>query len=165
MHVPLVIIGPDVPAGKRITTQISLQNLFPTMLKLLKMNESPPAHRDLTLYWGDTGLPTEQKPVFGQFYRSQHLIDYHGEWYDCDAFMIRSPEWKITTRTNGIRRKYHLLSDSLESTDLSETAELTYLDTLLDLYAVESIEAIETFTPVEISEEEKAKLRAVGYIQ
>ncbi|SIR31903.1 sulfatase-like hydrolase/transferase [Maribacter ulvicola] len=81
IRVPLMIVGPDIPKGKRVATEVYLQDIMATSLALTKMEK--PDHVEfnslLPLAKGETTQGHLQDGVYGAFEKeSQRMIRKDG---------------------------------------------------------------------------------------
>lgn len=88
LRVPLMVRGPDIEAGRRITAPVSLVDVYPTVMDLAGVaperefegQSLAPAARGVS---GASDLAGE---VFGE---------YHGNDVPCGGFMLRTERWKF----------------------------------------------------------------------
>jgi arylsulfatase A-like enzyme len=109
INVPLVIAGPAIPAGKRLSTQCYLRDLFPTICELAKINVPQIDGRSLmSALHGDK---TEIYPfIVGYFQDSQR--------------MIREGDWKLIWYPKISRwQLFNLTDDADELRDLIDSVE------------------------------------------
>lgn len=92
LHVPLMIVGPDIPAGKRVVDVVSLVDLAPTLLALTGMKPLANADgRSLQGFW--TGSPP---PHFGAYSETLATRLDHGwaplhSWRSSTHRCVQSP--------------------------------------------------------------------------
>lgn len=107
IHVPLVIAGPGVARGRRVTDVVETFGLAPTLLALAGF---PPDHghvgRSLAPYLAPGGLPPAEpdRVAFSAL---------------SDQLSARSRRWHLILRPSGARELYDLAADPLEQTDVS----------------------------------------------
>ncbi len=164
VKVPLVILGPDLPEGVRIKEQVSLKNLFATLLKLLKVDDPAPVG-DLSSLWENPTDTLLEQPAFAQFFRSEHLVRVHGNGFDRDALMLRTPRWKIIRRTDGTGEKYDLFADPREQRNLADSLSASAFDEELNAFMERSLEFVSELKQRKLRSKERDRLRAVGYLQ
>jgi arylsulfatase A-like enzyme len=164
VKVPLIILGPDLPAGVRVSEQVSLKDLFGTVLKILKVDDPAPVG-DLCNFWKNSEDTLSSQAAFAQFFRSEHLIQVHGGWFDRDALMLRTPQWKIIRRTNGTVEKYDLTADPDERFNLADSLSTSELDEELSGFMEKSLEFVSQLKQRKLRSKDRDKLRAVGYLQ
>ena len=104
LHVPLIMYIPGFPS-KKIKSQVSLIDIYPTILDLIGQNA--PHQMD-----GRSFLPlirgTQQKThdyIFGSFYSDTSVSD---------------GKWKLIRTKKGIKELYHISEDPYEEKEISE---------------------------------------------
>ena len=104
LHVPLMIYIPGV-SHRRINVPVSLIDIYPTLLGLLKKK---PSHK----MTGNSLLPI----ITG---RKQKVHDYiFGQLYKHTS--ISDGRWKLIRQSNGDYELYHVAKDFVERKDISE---------------------------------------------
>ena len=157
MHVPLMLWGPGIPAGRRIPTPIGQVDLMPTLLELLGAPR-PDGGAGISLVpllHGDSIVETPALSEWG--YRS--LVSW------------RAPPWKlIYDIDSGESMLFRLDDDPRELNDLSaeepdRVSRLTRAMTEALAVAIASREglAVEEGN-VELAAEQVEQLRALGYV-
>jgi arylsulfatase A-like enzyme len=106
-NVPLILAGPGVPEGKRITAQCALRDLFPTVCEMSQL-PIPASVQGLSLVPLLKGEKKEiHEAVFGYFTDTQRMIRTNDGWK-----LIWYPK---VART----QLFHVAEDPLELRDLS----------------------------------------------
>jgi arylsulfatase A-like enzyme len=107
VRVPLIVAGPDVPAGNRSEAPVYLQDTMPTVLKLAGA-EIPEGtgFQDLRPHWQGGGVPRDA--IIGAFRHLQRMIEKDGKK------LLLYPEAKVA-------RLFDLNSDPDEMKDLIDT--------------------------------------------
>ena len=118
LHVPLIVAGPGIPAGRRIDRLVSLRELFPTVLDLALGEKVPFRRMSLRRFWTgegktareDNGLISELSP--------------YAPTNDAPAFMsLMTFKWHLICDSRGRVELYHWPTDPCEKVDLAETSE------------------------------------------
>ncbi len=110
VRVPLIIAGPGIAAGKRVTAPVSHLDLMPTLADLADCELS-----GLSLD-GNSLWPSLTE---GETPRGEIQAEYMGEGYEQPAFMLRRGNLKFTySRDDGVTL-YDLAVDPNETIDLS----------------------------------------------
>lgn len=160
VQVPLLIAGPGIPHGLRVTEPVSLVDIFPTVTGLLGI-EAPPVVEgiDLSQAWrGRAPLPTS-RPVF--FETDWWLGRADGEW---KRAVQRGP-WKLHyAHPQQAWELYDLASDPGEHEDLA-AREPEHGAALRALLAPRLGDSSATTPRVEPSADEMEQLRALGYVE
>lgn len=108
IRVPLVIRGPGIPAGKRVTTIAANIDLAPTILDVADATAGLPLD-------GRSLIPIANDP--GSFPRGIVIETgpkQNGAWYAG----IRSPRWSYVEHSNGARELYDLQVDPFQLTSV-----------------------------------------------
>lgn len=168
LHVPLIMRGPGVPAGARIDVPVSLVDIVPTVLELAG---APPMDgadgRSLVpLLRGEDDVPFRQRSIFSDAPGGlSHEMITPGFFPVRRA--VRRDQWKLVhDAKSGDFALYDLATDPLEQIDLYlDRPEIAsrLAEEMDRRYGDFDIEALRT-DDVELSEEEKAQLRALGYM-
>jgi arylsulfatase A-like enzyme len=109
VRVPFIVAGPGVPAGKKVTAPVYLQDAMPTVLQLAGAAVgSDIDFRDLRPLWAGTGTPRDA--ATGAYRDLQRMIEKDGKK------LILYPKAKIA-------RVFDLKTDPDEMNDLIATPE------------------------------------------
>ncbi|MCB0111418.1 MAG: sulfatase-like hydrolase/transferase, partial [Caldilineaceae bacterium] len=68
-RIPMIVAGPDVPAGQTVTTPVSLVDCYPTILSALDVNDdanTPP--RPGHSLWQLAEAPTQERTIFSEYH-------------------------------------------------------------------------------------------------
>jgi arylsulfatase A-like enzyme len=119
-NVPLILAGPGIPEGKRITAQCALRDLFPTLCEMSGVS-IPSSVQGLSLVPLLKGEKKEiHKAIFGYFTNTQRMIRTNDGWK-----LIWYPQIKRI-------QLFHVAEDPLEMRDLaSDPAQQTRVDGLM----------------------------------
>ncbi|MGH3652354.1 sulfatase-like hydrolase/transferase [Glutamicibacter sp.] len=113
VRIPAMLAGPGVPAGQRCATNVSLVDVFPTVIDALNLDPRPededlPGRSLLTI----ANEPSDsERTVFSE---------YHSANSHTGSFMIRRGPWKYVRYTGFEERLYNLETDPWEDNDLAE---------------------------------------------
>lgn len=68
LHVPLIVAGPGIPAGRRVERPAALRELFPTVIQLaLESADLPIRRASLSRFWATGNIPeTSEAPVISE---------------------------------------------------------------------------------------------------
>jgi arylsulfatase A-like enzyme len=67
LHVPLLVAGPGIPAGQRISDVAELREVFPTVIELARGKVTAPVERaSLCRYWRAGKVPEAHAPVLAE---------------------------------------------------------------------------------------------------
>lgn len=122
-RVPLIMAGPDIAAGKRVTTPVSLVDCHPTILACTGA-QSPPEDADLPgrSLFAIAAEEPEGRAVFSE---------YHAAASVTGTFMIRKGRYKLVEFVGMAPQLFDLEADPDETTDLA--ADPTHAAALADL--------------------------------
>ena len=156
MHVPLIIRGPGLPAGRRIKQIASLADLMPTVLAMLHISVPPGLDGiDLTPLWQGSGeLPL--RFVFGE-------ADHNNVENDIKR-AVRHPRYKLHyDRLTKKSQLYDLIEDPNEGNDVADIHPAMaglLMQRLMEFMSIErSGKRLPSLSPQEIE-----KLRSLGYL-
>jgi choline-sulfatase len=108
--VPLILAGPDVPAGRVVTTNAMLVDVFPTLLEAVGAEPAPE----------DRGLPGTSLLGLarrGDAERSA-FSEYHAIYSPAAAFMLRTDRYKYVHHVGLPPQLFDLAADPDETRDL-----------------------------------------------
>ena len=109
--VPLIMAGPDIPAGQTVSAPATLVDIYPTAIAAVG-GELTPEERDAlpghSLFDVAAGTAPERTP----------LVEYHAAASITGYFMIRVGKWKYVHYTGYAPQLFDLESDPFEATDL-----------------------------------------------
>ena len=154
VHVPLIIAGPGVPAGKTVAEQVGLSDVTPTLLDLAGL----PRDGGMT---GESRVALMGAAGTGQ----ERVISITDPWAEAPQQAIRTESRKLLNR-NGTTEEFDLKADPGELSPLKRTQR--HLEDLLleyDVYA-EQAKALQVEAPSSrmLGPGEAEQLEALGYL-
>jgi choline-sulfatase len=108
--VPLIMAGPDVPAGRVVNTPASLVDLAPTFVRALGQQQAPSDLPGRSLFDIANEPDDEQRVVFSE---------YHAVGSITGMFMIRKGRWKLVHYEDYEDQLFDLETDPDEVIDLA----------------------------------------------
>lgn len=120
LRVPLLLVGPEVPAGRRVAGSVSLVDVAPTILGQLGVAEPPNMEGlDLARLWATPATPVGRRSLFAEA----------PKWRPGLRAVIRGHQKLVLDVETGQRELYDLAADPEErenraSLDTKTTAEL-----------------------------------------
>src|SRR5574341_753878 len=117
---PLIVAGPDVPAGKLVNTNASLVDVFPSVVEAVGADYTPE----------DAGLPGESLFRLAQEPDRPRTAfsEYHAIFSPSGIFMIRNARYKFVQYLGYPAQLFDLVADPDETQDLA--GDPRYADTL-----------------------------------
>lgn len=112
--VPLILSGPDIPEGRVVTTNVSLVDLFPTIVsavgaQLDQQDHDLPGRSLFDVMDDEAHNGAVDRIVFSE---------YHGAGSAGANYMIRSPRFKYVNYCDGPAQLFDMLNDPEERNDL-----------------------------------------------
>ncbi len=110
--IPLIMAGADVPQGKAVNTNVSLLDLYPTIVESVgeKLTEAEIALPGESLF--DIAKADEKPRVI--------LSEYHGGGSNTGTFMLRTGRWKYIHYVGYRPQLFDLEADPIEAHDLGD---------------------------------------------
>jgi arylsulfatase len=161
LRVPLVLSGPGLPRGRRVSEPVSLIDVLPTVLALLGV----PAPEDLDgldlrpLWTGGASAALRDRAFFGE-------AD-HGNQPDDRTRSVRRGRFKlILDRPTGESRLYDLVADPRETRDVSaeHPVEAAALRRELDDHLERTTPRTPPVPLPDLERDDVERLRALGYL-
>ncbi len=118
LQVPLIILGPGIPAGLRIPHIARIREIFPTILGFALDHDSSFARYSLCRYW----TPGFRPEPFDEMVVSE-LNPFFHETGRPLAISLMTAEWHYLHHSSGRRELYRWPTDPEESLNLSELPE------------------------------------------
>lgn len=107
--VPLIMAGPDVPAGRRVAAPVSHVDLAPTIEAALGVAPHPDdADRPGISLWDDAAIAA----------RDTAFAEYHAAGSSTGSFMLRERRWKLVYHVGMPAQLFDLETDPFERNDL-----------------------------------------------
>ena len=149
----MIVAGPEVPAGKISQTNVTLVDVFPTVLQAAGVPAAPE----------DAGLPGRSLLDLANEDRRRPRVafsEYHSSMSASASFMLRDDRYKLVYYVGMPRQLFDLEADPDETTNLAEnTAYATVLGRLMTaLKAICNPEAIDA----KAQASQRARVDAVG---
>jgi choline-sulfatase len=111
--VPMILAGPDIPSGKVVKDEVSLLDIFPTVLDCMgaesKLEDSRLPGISL-LEWAKADKPAMHRPIFSE---------YHNVGSDHASFMLRQGDYKLIYYVTYEPQLFNLKKDPDELHDLA----------------------------------------------
>lgn len=116
IHVPLIVCGAGIPAGKRIAPPVPIRKLFATAIDLALGNQVPLHAYSLARFW-QTDSPQEiARPVVSELSASLSEQDAAG-------ISLTTAQWHYILTTKGGQYLYNWATDPAEKDNLSESPQ------------------------------------------
>jgi arylsulfatase len=167
LHVPLIFHGPGVPAGVRVATPVSIIDIAPTLLSIAGV-PAPPTMEGLDLvalmHGGDAGA-FESRVLHGEAAGglSYELV---APGYFPVYRSVREGSFKLVHDSKtGRYRLFDLASDPAEQHDVSEQHPEVLAELTQKMEARGSEPDARGGEPVQLSDDEIERLRALGYLK
>ena len=158
MRVPLLVRGPGISAGHRITTPVSLLDVLPSVLR--RLGESAPAGldgNDISALFASDSNALEGRTLFGEADHGNTELDM--------TRAVRRGRFKLHyDRVTKASALFDLSKDPSELSDVSAREGETLRDLQARLERFLEIQPAAA-TPLKLSPEEMEKLRSLGYIR
>lgn len=119
LHVPLIVAGPGIPAGIRVTDIARTKQIFATALEWAGVNQTVIHRTSLSHLWKPNFVPRNpEEPTLSE------LVDATPPPTPAGIISITTREWQLIYRPGNHRsRLYHWTTDPLEQHDVSELPE------------------------------------------
>jgi arylsulfatase A-like enzyme len=119
LHIPLIIAGPGIPSGRRVTDLVGLQKLFPTVLDLTGGGRPSPRQDGLRCYWTLLAATCDSNPQV----LSEFSVDANDTEDDASISLVTSG-WQFISDSAGNQELYHLTSDPREEVNLAASPRI-----------------------------------------
>ncbi len=116
IHVPLIVYGAGIPAGKRIAPAVAIRKLFATVIDLALGNEVPLHAYSLVRFWQTDAPPEIARPVVSELSASLSEADAAG-------LSLTTAQWHYILTTKGEQYLYNWATDPAEKDNLSASPE------------------------------------------
>jgi arylsulfatase A-like enzyme len=118
LHVPLIIVGPGIPQGRRVKDLVGLQQLFATVLDLSAGGGAAPEQKSLRCSWTLPPTLCDSDPmVISEF----GAAPAKGAAFP--SISVLTPEWHLIRDAAGDLQLYELTNDPGEEVNLAGSAE------------------------------------------
>lgn len=116
-HVPLLIMGPGVKSGLRLSQPVSLVDIYPTVLEMagVAVPGGLSGHSLLPLLSQSAVRPTQPRPDWV-------LSEYHGCNANASTYMLREGRWKYITYADGLSVPPQLFDLTVDKEELHNVA-------------------------------------------
>jgi arylsulfatase A-like enzyme len=154
---------PHLPSGRRVAAPVGLIDIAPTVLALLELEPmSGPAGTALQGQRADGDVPPD-RPLF--FQRRPYATPEYRGWNVRDPmFGLRRGRWKYI-ETDGVGELFDLSADSGETRNVRAEHAAAADALAAELRAWRERIDGHTHSPQQISPEDAARLRALGYVE
>ncbi len=154
--VPMVLVGPGIPAGGRVDVPVQLQDLAGTILELAGVSTTWPTLAPALRGEGRT------HPVQAAAWRHPEPAAAIGGRFEHDWFWYREGNWAAVFSPTSTAHLYDLSADPGAQSDLAPV----YPERLADLLETgrSAFPVTVSSGQVELSPEVEAQLRALGYM-
>jgi arylsulfatase A-like enzyme len=118
LHVPLIVVGPGVPAGVRISHTARTRQIFSTVLEMAGLNRPVLGRASLSRLWNPGYAPNPpDEPAISE------LVDATPPPTPNGLISVTTREWQFIYRPGERRsRLYHWRTDPLEQQNLAESS-------------------------------------------
>jgi arylsulfatase A-like enzyme len=116
IHVPLIVYGAGIPAGKRIAPPVANRKLFATAIDLALGSQVPLHAYSLTRFWQTDSSQQIAQPVVSELSRSLSEADAAG-------VSLTTAQWHYIVTTKGEEYLYNWATDPAEKDDLSKSPQ------------------------------------------
>ena len=113
LHVPLIVVGPGIPPGRRIDDPVSLQQLFATVLDLAAPQGAGTNVNSLRFAWTPDAVPRDQAPAV--------VSEFVG--YGNFSISLVTPGRHLVRDAAGNLHLYDLATDPGELENLADVSE------------------------------------------
>jgi len=173
LRVPLLLRGPGVPAGRRVSAPVSSVDLAPTLLALAGV-DAPVAFDGLDLGpllssappGEATALPYSARYLYGEASGGHTYNFFAGGFFPVYRSVRRGPFKLVHDAKHDSFALYDLTNDPTEQHDVSarEPAVKAQLVAEMTRRYRQGLPEADPADPVELSPEDAARLRALGYV-
>ncbi len=156
LHIPLILRGPDLPAGRVVDERVGTVDLVPTLLALLGVPRPEGlTGRDLSPSWRGGRLPREPLYAESLFARLNCGWSSLRTWTDGDFKLIAGADQEL----------YDLARDPSETRNLASQEQARVLSLAGSLRAAlgRMTPQGDAARPVALSPEQEERLRSLGY--
>ena len=156
MHVPLLFVGPGVPAGRRVATPVQTVDIAPTILAWAGL-EPTPSSDGASLLPAFAGQDLPQRVVYGESVSLRRLFDVS------PLRFVREGRWKLVHKP--IPELYDLDVDPAEANNRAgdESSRVTELRGQLETLLA-GVGKVADAKPGQLDEKTRQQLESLGYV-
>ncbi len=130
LRVPLIIWGPEIPAGIRVSDLVSNRRLFATAVDLALGLKGPIAQASLAAHWMPHSSPAlPERPVISELVTLEN-------GRDPSSVSLLTPEWHFIQNSDGSSELFNSRRDPMEKMNVAANPEMRevtdHLKTLLE---------------------------------
>ena len=116
VSVPLIVVGPDIPAGEVVKTPATIIDVYPFILDCV-------GERDEQTMPADVPGTSLSELIDGAEPDRVAFSEYHAMGSKSGAFMVRKGDWKLVYYTSYPAQMFNLAQDPEEVNDLADAPE------------------------------------------
>jgi arylsulfatase A-like enzyme len=119
LHVPLIVVGPGVPAGARVADTSAARRIFSTVLEFAGLKAAALHRSSLSRLWMPGYAPNNpDEPTVSELFDSSPSLGPHG------LITITTREWQLVHKSGEHRDElYHWTTDPAEQHNLADLPE------------------------------------------
>lgn len=157
LHVPMIFSMPGrIPQGRRVGALVSLVDLFPTLVSFLDLeSEVEPTGRSLVAAL--SGNDVDSSPVYSETYQPFTSFGWS------PLCSLTTPEWKYI-RSSSVPRVFDRAADRGELRSLASVNAEKREELAQQLGEFEASLSVRSATAIELDDESKKRLEALGYV-
>ena len=154
--VPWILAGPHLPAGARVRTPVSSVDLLPTLCRLLDVDLPSTTKLDGVALGPGGGQASAERPIYAE----TMLPKFQYGWSSLRS--LRRGKWELVS---GVHQElYDLDRDPRELIDRLDREQSAAREMGAELDRIATIDDEEELAQETISESEREKLAALGYV-
>jgi len=135
LHVPLIIAGPKIPRGFRISHVVATQELFSTVLDLAGGGNTPFSRYSLARFW----KPGFKPQPFDNIVVSELAFPWYWRQKASTVISVTTPEWQLLDDSTGRAQLYRWTQDPRETVNLAGSREGSVVVRMLQRQMAETI--------------------------
>lgn len=160
IYIPLIIKYPDMQERRLIDEPVSVVDLMPTILDVLKY-EIPEGIQGKSLLAQNSG---ESREIIGESFPSGHLLTTHPRFNRIERAVFSWP-YKFISSTAGKRELFELMKDPNEKKNLYDANDNISMQLEAELNQWLKDNKEESGSAVKLDKDARERLKALGYIQ
>ncbi|HEV2499242.1 MAG TPA: sulfatase [Terriglobia bacterium] len=118
LHIPLIIAGPTIPMGMRVSSPVPTRDIFSTVVDLALGLKGVVASTSLRRFWQPESMP----PAASSGVISE--LDIFSQGADPASLSLTTPEWHLIINPGGQPELYNIRSDPGEKSNLASDPSL-----------------------------------------